>query len=345
MNGRERILAAIRHEETDRIPVDAIAIETLPEVAAYLGIAEAEVEARLGIDTRQVLTWGTYQGPPPPDEHGQPRNEWGAPTEQDYGTAHVYPLAGAETVKDVENYPFWPDPAKFGYDALAAQARALDKDYAVRGPYWMPISNRVFELMGMEPALLKLCLYPEVFDAAMTITTEITLAVCERLIAACGEAMPILSLADDFASQRGLIVSPELWRRHFLPHYRRLFELGKRHGKYIWFHSCGDISAVLPDLIDAGMDVWETVQLHTLPMSAEQLKREYGHHITFSGGINTQRLPFVKPEEVREEVLRAIAVLGEGGGYICGPDHHIKPGVPPENTVALFDTATGYRRD
>jgi uroporphyrinogen decarboxylase len=92
------------------------------------------------------------------------------------------------------------------------------------------------------------------------------------------------------------------------------------------------------------MDVWETVQLHTLPISARQLKQEYGHHITFNGGINTQALPFGSPRSVRNEVLRRLEELGEGGGFICGPDHHIKPDVPPENSVALFQTVREFRR-
>jgi uroporphyrinogen-III decarboxylase len=66
--------------------------------------------------------------------------------------------------------------------------------------------------------------------------------------------------------------------------------------------------------------------------------------LCFFGGINTQRLPFVTPEQVREETLRCIEALGEGGGYICGPDHHLKPDVPGANAVALFETARGYRR-
>jgi uroporphyrinogen decarboxylase len=119
--------------------------------------------------------------------------------------------------------------------------------------------------------------------------------------------------------------------------------MAKSRGKHVWFHSCGDITSVLPDLIDIGMDVWETVQLHALPMSAEQLKRNYGKDITFFGGINTQRLPFVTPEQVRAEVIAAIDVLGKGGGYICGPDHHVKPDVSAANTVALFNTAVSYR--
>jgi uroporphyrinogen decarboxylase len=101
---------------------------------------------------------------------------------------------------------------------------------------------------------------------------------------------------------------------------------------------------VLPDLIDIGVDVWEAVQLHTLPMSPERLKGEYGKDITFFGGINTQRLPFASPDEVAEEVRRTIDILGRGGGFICGPDHHIKPDVPAENTVALFREAREFRK-
>ena len=78
-------------------------------------------------------------------------------------------------------------------------------------------------------------------------------------------------------------------------------------------------------------------------MSAERLKATYGRHVTFFGGVNTQRLPFVKPAAVREEVLRCIEVLGKGGGYICGPDHHIKPDVPAENVVALYETVRRFR--
>jgi uroporphyrinogen decarboxylase len=150
----------------------------------------------------------------------------------------------------------------------------------------------------------------------------------------------ILCLGDDFATQRGLMVSPDAWCRHIKPHLARLFEIGKSRGKFVWFHSCGDITSVLGDLIDIGMDVWETVQLHALPIDAHALKRQYGRHVTFFGGINTQRLPFMTPDEVRREVRRVINMLGpDGAGYICGPDHHIKPDVSVQNTLALFDEA------
>ena len=144
-------------------------------------------------------------------------------------------------------------------------------------------------------------------------------------------------------------MDPKLWRKVLKPRYAKLFAIGRNAGLPVWFHSCGDITAVLPDLIEIGMDVWETVQLHALPIPPDKLKREYGRHVAFFGGVNTQQLPFKTPREVAAEVRRCLDVLGEGGGYICGPDHHIKPDVPAANVVALFETArtyakTGYTR-
>ena len=191
---------------------------------------------------------------------------------------------------------------------------------------------------------------PDVFEASVEQVFRFSTTYVERFIETVGPKLDILYLADDFASQRGLLMDPSLWRRFLKPRYAQLFAIGKKLGLPIWFHSCGDITPVLPDLIDIGMDVWETVQLHALRMTPAELKRQYGQHLTFFGGVNTQNLPFATPQQVADEVNRCIDLLGEGGGYICGPDHHIKPDVPAANVVALFDTArtfakTGYTQE
>lgn len=352
MTSRERTLAAIRHRVPDRLPVDCISVENGPAIAAYLGCAEQEVAVRLGLDGRLLgLTYlGDIRSAPPSlagrggkEGEALPLDEWGGLAAGDYGTSHCYPLATADSITEVERYP-WPDPAFFDYATAARQAEAL-RDYAVRGPYWQPLFCRVAALMGLEEALVKLAVQPAVFEAALEAVTCRVEQMVRRLLETCGEALPILCLGDDFATQRGLMISPAQWRRYLKPRYARLFAIGKQHGKPVWFHSCGDITPVLPDLLEIGMDVWETVQLHTLPWSPAQLKRKYGRDLTFFGGVNTQRLPFVTAAQVREEVVRCIENLGAGGGYICGPDHHLKPDVPGANAVALFAAATGYRRE
>ncbi|NLG26453.1 MAG: hypothetical protein GX557_00965 [Chloroflexi bacterium] len=340
MSGRDRQLAAISHTLADRLPVDAICVENQADIARLLDIPTDAVLDRLGLDGRIISA--PYTGEAPVLPTGQPLTEWRVPLVDDYGTARAYPLATAESLAEIERFP-WPSPDDYDYALAAEAAHALNPRYAVRGPYWVPLICRVFDLVGMEQAMVWMTAEPALFEAVLERATTFTEVFCERLLTACGDAMPFLCLGDDFATQRGLMVSPALWRRWLKPRLARVFAVGKRLGKHVWFHSCGDITAVLPDLLDIGMDVWETVQLHALPLSASDLKREYGAHLTFFGGVNTQRLPFVTPEQVRAEVRACIEVLGRDGGYICGPDHHIKPDVPAANAVALFDDARAYR--
>lgn len=345
MTGRERELAAIAHQETDRIPLDVICIEIPQQIAVYLGIEQDVVNDRLGIDGR-IVNAGAYTGSiadVPDSVDKRCLTPFATLITGDYGTAHWYPLADASSIADIERFT-WPDPCAYDFTGSAKGASDIADRYALRGPYWLPLFCQVCDLFGMEEAMAKMALEPAMFEAAVERIHEHNMEYCRCLIEAFGDSMPILCLGDDFATQRGLMISPELWRRFLKPRYAEIFALAKASGKRMWFHSCGDITSVLPDLIDIGIDVWETVQLHALPMTPQQLKQEFGKDLTFFGAVNTQRLPFASPDEVREEVLRCIDVLGKGGGYICGPDHHIKPDVPPINAITLFDTALAYKR-
>jgi hypothetical protein len=122
-------------------------------------------------------------------------------------------------------------------------------------------------------------------------------------------------------------------------------ELGKRQGLFVMMHSCGDITEILPDLFDIGVDIWQTVQLHALPMTPEELKRRFGRNLMFFGGIHTQRLPFQSPATVRAEVRRCVLALGRGGGYAVSPDHAIKEDVPFESVLAPYESVRAFRAD
>jgi uroporphyrinogen decarboxylase len=341
MNPKERVLATIQHKLPDRIPTDAIHIENITAIAARQSIPDAAVLDFLGIDGRIVSA--PHTGCNPIGRNGARLSEWGTIDTGDYGTHHTYPLSSSCSTNDLERYP-WPDPASNDFAAARLSAEELSRTYAVRGPYWKPLFCQVCDLLGLEETLVMLKTDHLLFEALLEHVFAYTYAYCQRLLDACGTHMPILCLGDDFATQRGLMIDPADWRRFLKPLLARLFDLGKQQGKYIWFHSCGDITSILPDLINIGMDVWETVQLHALPISAEKLKQEYGKDITFFGGINTQHLPFASTEEVINETLRCIAALGRDGGYICGPDHHIKPDVSVDATIALFSTARTFSR-
>jgi uroporphyrinogen decarboxylase len=339
MTGRERFLAAVRHEIPDRMPVATMGLDNNEEVARLLGCQGPEVADRLGLDSLGVAA--PYVGKERKAPDGAPLSFWGTLRER-YGAGRDYPISPDATLDDIERYP-WPSADDFDYDALAADARRLGSRVALRSDAWHPLFCQVFDLMGMEEAMLTLAGRPEVYDAIVERVFRFVLDHARRTAAACGDDLPIFSVGDDFASQRGLMISPRDWRRIFKPRYEQLFRVGKDAGKFILFHSCGDISEVLDDLVDIGMDIWQTVQLHTLPFPPEELKRRYGKRLAFFGGISGQRLPFASVDEVRAETVRVIRALGRHGGYIVSPDHTVKPGVPPENVLALYDAARNFR--
>ena len=129
------------------------------------------------------------------------------------------------------------------------------------------------------------------------------------------------------------------------PYHEELFQYVKKHSKlFVFLHSCGSIYALIPDLIDAGVDVLNPVQISAKDMNPKRLKREFGEQITFwGGGIDTQHvLPFAKPNEIAEHVRRNISIFAPGGGYVFNQVHNIQAHVPPENIVTMFKTAYEY---
>lgn len=345
MTPKERQLATIRHGLTDRVSADVMYIYNAPDLAEILQTSTRGVWHALGIDGFPILL--EYRNELAERDTDPNRTTWSTMLIDDasshYGTVRTYPLAGASSIDDLHDFE-WPDPDQFGFERATGLVKSLGETHALRGPLWVPVFCKACDLFGMEEAMIRMMVDPELFAAALDMITDVHVATCERYLEECGELLPIFACGDDFATQRGLMIAPEQWRQFIRPRLQRIIDVGRKHDKIIWFHSCGDVTAVLPDLIEMGVQVWETVQLHTLPISPRELKQQFGEHLTFFGGINTQRLPFVEPADIATEVIDRIEALGEGGGYICGPDHTINHDVPPENTIALYETVTSFRR-
>jgi uroporphyrinogen decarboxylase len=361
---RERVLKAIRHEEPEVTPVNIGGIYGLDRWLTRFGVRdEMGLREQLGVDVQSARA--VYTG-----ELADDAGVFGTPVVDVFGSAGSgysaarggFALAGASTVAEIERYP-WPDPSQFDYATAArvlrgvsgGQALRIDAKYGIpssgktleestQGGPWIPLICTLFDLFGLETALLNLSAEPVLMEAAIRHIEEFTLEFARRsLDAAKGEA-DIFWYGDDFATQRGLLLSPAQWRRFLKPTYQRVFALAHSYGVKVWFHSCGSFRPVLPDLIDCGMDVWETVQAHLEGNDPEGLKRDFGRDLTFCGAVATQTtLPFGSSEAVRSEVRDRVRVLGEHGGYICGPDHGIMPDVPIENVLAMIDEARRYR--
>ena len=138
-------------------------------------------------------------------------------------------------------------------------------------------------------------------------------------------------------------MSPAMWRRFLRPGFEAFIELGKRYGYKVAHHSCGSIKPIIPDLIECGLDILNPLQPEARDMACPELKRLFGHRLSFHGSLSIQRtLPFGTPEQIRDEVRERFEALGPGGGFIFCTAHNIQADTPPENVLAAFDAALRY---
>jgi uroporphyrinogen decarboxylase len=360
---RERVLKTINHEQPEVTPISLEGIFDLQKWYEYFGTSDRILlREKLNLDV--LAARAVYVGP----RCSEGLSIWGTPLDGVYGAKGVgfgvgrkYPLATVRSIKDVESYQ-WPDSKDFNYAILGAvfgsmptsRAKRIEGKYGIHkeeesyrhmsqtGP-WMPLLCTLFDLFGLENTLEKMYLEPELIAAAIVHIELFLLEYYERCLQEAGEFADMVYFGDDFATQSGMMISPDHWRQYLLPTYKKLFALIKRAGKKVWMHSCGSFHEVMPDLIDTGLDVWETVQVQARGNDPQSLKRKYGDNITFYGGISTQTtLPFGSVSDVRKEVRERVRVLGRRGGYICGADHGIMPDVPIENVLAMFDEARSF---
>jgi uroporphyrinogen decarboxylase len=147
-------------------------------------------------------------------------------------------------------------------------------------------------------------------------------------------------VAEDLGSQEGLLFSLEHIREFLLPRMKRMMDLVHEAGAFVFHHSDGAVRDIIPDMIEIGIDVLNPVQWRCRGMEREGLKRDFGDKLVFHGAVDNQyTLAFGSVEEVRQEVLDNLRIFGEGGGYILAPCHNIQAVSPPENIVAMYETA------
>jgi uroporphyrinogen decarboxylase len=365
-SSRERIKKAINHIQSEVVPVNLMGFENLEDWLKHFGVQDYyQLCKTLDVDVFPDAP-PVYRGPeitPGLDIWGASYSWTGANGAGFSSDRGGYPFSSDSSIEQIENYN-WPDPDDFDYSVVHPVLSKIpnDKPLWIRPLYifppndidqtesvraqraeWMPVLCTLFNLFGMEETLINLALKPKLIEAALEKIEHFIIGFCERMIKSSSVSAEIFWFGDDFASANGMIISPEHWRRYLKPVYRKVFALAKRHNMKVWFHSCGTFRPVMSDLIDIGMDIWETVQVHLPGNDPKELKDEYGRHITFYGGINSQKtLPFGTPEQVRAEVRERIRVLGAGGGYICSSDHTILPDVPFENVMAMVDEAKKF---
>ena len=241
-------------------------------------------------------------------------------------------------------------------------------DHAGEEEFWTTLRKKALELRGSSDRALVIVAGCNLFEWGtflrrmdnflMDIATERRqverlldalmeqhLATLQKVCAAVGDVADILRFGDDLGMNSGPFISPEVYRSIFKPRHAALCDyVHSRSGMHTFLHSCGSITKLMPDLIEAGYDIINPVQTNCLDMEPERLKREFGRDITFWGGgcDTSQVLNRSTPPEVRAHVLRRLEILAPGGGFVFNTVHNILPEVPPENIVAMYEAVEEY---
>lgn len=201
-------------------------------------------------------------------------------------------------------------------------------------------------LRRIDNFLMDLAASPVEVERMLDALMEQHLMMLEKVCAAVGDVADILRFGDDLGTDRGPFMSPKMYQRLFKPRHTILNAYVHQHSQMRTFlHSCGSIHKLMPDLIEAGYDVINPVQITAKDMEPERLKKDFGKDITFwGGGCDTRHiLPRATPAEVKDHVRRNIEALAPGGGFVFNTVHNILPDVPPQNIVAMFEAIDEYR--
>jgi uroporphyrinogen decarboxylase len=378
---RRRVETALRHQEPDRVPYDlggtiltGIHEKAYRRLRQYLGLPEVAIDiedpiqqlARVHEDVKERFRVDVYGiNPAKPrgistpswSEGGYDKlvDEWGIewwkPQEGGfYYDMRRHPLAEIDTVDGLAKYRF-PDPLNPArYSGMAERADELMNRRQVAyilGRNAPGIFEIALWMRGFENFFCDMVANQAFAEALLDAIAEVKMRYWEHALQLVGKHVMIVSEADDLASQNCVLISPELYRKLIKPRHTKLFNFIKKHAATevkIFYHSCGAVAPLLPDLIESGIDILNPVQVRAGNMNTRELKRQFGKDLTFyGGGVDTQRvLPRGTPAEVRDEVRRRIEDLAPGGGFIFNTVHNIQADVPPENIVAMWEAVQEY---
>lgn len=411
MTKRERVLAAINHKETEKVPVDCGAMRS----TGIMGVAYNRLKNYLGINGGETKIYDMVQQLCIPEQWYLDRfqidvidlaraftdnpdewKDWALPdgslckiptwlnvekrgeswmcvNEENkivaempfssyYFDQKLWPLMGKhkDNFDDLKYYinsqmwavmtdPLWRNASKPNfYKILREKAKNFyeETDYAIM----IGFGGNLFEtgqmLYRTDEFLINLISYRDEMEKMLDKLTEIHLENLEPVLEAISPYVQILQMGDDLGMQSGPMFSPKLYKEIFFPRHKKIYQMVKKKtDMYVFLHSCGAISEFIPDLIEAGVDIINPVQITAEGMEPEKLKRQFGNDIVFwGGGIDTQHiLPKANPEKVREEVRKNTEIFMKGGGFIFNPVHNILADVPPENIIAMYDEVNRIR--
>lgn len=333
MKPRDIVLAQIRHEETDAIPYS---LPMEPDVSAALDRHYGSQDWKKRLVPYIDTVGAVDTDPKEAIDEKYVRDGYGGIWRQDLRPWHLEKPPLAEP--SFEGYTF-PGAASFfrpSWKEAAFKKCKEHQDSFLIGVLGWGLFERSWNLRGFENVLMDAVAEPEFFEEMLDKLMNLYLEFVDYTT-----DLPVdgILFGDDWGDQRGIILGPDRWRRFLKPRWAKIYEAVHKRGKIVMSHSCGSVAAIVPDLIEIGLDVLESVQPEAADMNPYELKKRWGDKITFWGCLGSQStIPFGTPQEISGEVKRLKKEMSRGGGYILAPAKPLQPETPVQNAVAIVES-------
>ena len=401
MTSRERIVAALRPQPTDVLPIDFGGMRS----TGINAIAYGRLKRRLGIEGGRLRVYDVFQQLAEPEESvrkrlggdvvqlhrlapsfGIPIDQWKDdtladgtpclvpaglnPVRQDNGDLNLYrdgvliaampagydyynpihhPFASCSTPADLDRIPL-PGISPYELDFLRARARELTEttDAALLGSFGGNVLEAGQLFFGYERFMYLLAAEPALCHHFFERLVAVYLDDLRQYLDAVGPLLQVVQMGDDLGSQTGPQISTAMYRELIKPYHQVQYRFIREHSQAaVFLHCCGSIVPLIPDLIDAGVQVLNPVQISARGMDPKKLKQEFGRDLVFwGGGANMQAtVPRGTLDQIRAETRELIEIFNQDGGYVFNQVHNIQANVPPEKVLAIYDTALAFREE
>ena len=330
MTRRERVIAAVKHQQTDICPYNIeFTHEEYEKVSQYLD--DNDFYSKIG----NHIIMANYDGflSEVPEKPGYWKDDFGVLWNRNGVDKDIGVIEGRVINEpDIKEFKF----PEINEAKIRKEYETMVKEKGDKfrfGSIGFSMYERAWTLRGIEELLADMIEEPEFVEDLLDAITEYNLKIIDIGLECNIDGF---HFGDDWGQQKGLIMGPVYWRRFIKPRMAKMYAKVKSKGLIVSQHSCGDIQEIMPDLIEIGLDIYQTFQPEIYNM--KEIKREFGNDLTFWGGISTQGLlPFASVEVVKSVALETIKIMGKGGGYIAAPTHALPADIPAENVAALIE--------
>ncbi len=374
MNHRERVVAALNHQQTDRVPIDlGSTIVTTATRIAYQNLLEhlglppdpepdishrqmdtvyprGDLLQRYDVDARAVY----LKGPWAFETRELPGDRFVDEYDLTWQKASFYydvverPFADLERPSDLDSVQ-WPDPYDPGRVAgVREDAKRLyeETDYAVVADIMClgPFEGACF-MRGYEQFCMDLYWNRDMAHAILDKITQTDIQLWDLFLQQVEPYVQVVAQGDDLGTQKATWTAPEMFRKDVKPYLKELYDfIHSKTDAKVFMHSCGSVFDLIPDLIECGVDALNPIQRSAAKMDIAQMKQQFGSELAFwGGGIDVQQvLPTATHDEIRREVDYSIETLGRGGGYVFCAAHNIQPDVSPDRIEVMYQAALAH---